>query len=86
MDSVPLSELSKRVSAAGWDALQLLTKSEEMSRSVIESKLHLTSYKGAEVIACLYAAGLIDYARSDNDFRYKMFKITQYGLAIAKFR
>ena len=86
MDSIPLAELAKRVNSSGWDILQLLSKTEEMSRSVIESKLHLSSFKGAEHIARLYSAGLIDYSRDDSDFRLKKFKITSYGLGISKFK
>ena len=85
MDSIPLQEIAHKVNSTGWDILQLLSKTEEMSRTDIETKLHLTQFKGAEQIARLQSACLIDYSR-DEDFRYKKFKLTNYGLEILKLK
>lgn len=85
MDSIPLQAIAQKVNSTGWDILQLLSKTEEMSRTDIETKLHLTQFKGAEQLAMLYSACLIDYGRGE-DFRFKKFRLTNYGLEILKLK
>lgn len=86
MESIPIQEIASRITSTGWDILQILSKTEDMSRTEIENKMRLSTFKGAEQIARLYAAALIDYARGDNDNRFKKFKVTSFGMEALKLK